>query len=212
VRDAANLVWKLALVRRGLAGDALLDTYQREREPHVRAVIALAVDLGRILQTTDAELARARDADFRAMGAAEVGHGPIAQVRMPPLGAGALRRSGGADDPAGLLLPQVTVRVDGAVARLDDVLGPGFALVARDDPRRGLGVAARATLETLGTRFVQIAAEPPGTRDLDGRLDAWLRRHGAALVRPDRQVFGVATDDAAREALVGALGTALSAP
>ena len=39
IRDAANLTWKLALVLAGRADDALLDTYQAERRPHVRRVI-----------------------------------------------------------------------------------------------------------------------------------------------------------------------------
>ncbi|MDM0065731.1 FAD-dependent oxidoreductase [Variovorax sp. J31P207] len=33
IQDAANLGWKLALVAQGLAGDALLDTYDAERRP-----------------------------------------------------------------------------------------------------------------------------------------------------------------------------------
>ena len=33
MQDAYNLIWKLALVIRGQAGDALLDSYEQEREP-----------------------------------------------------------------------------------------------------------------------------------------------------------------------------------
>jgi 3-(3-hydroxy-phenyl)propionate hydroxylase len=40
IRDAAQLMWKLGLLRDGTASGALLDTYQIEREPHVRAIIA----------------------------------------------------------------------------------------------------------------------------------------------------------------------------
>ncbi|HKP75509.1 MAG TPA: bifunctional 3-(3-hydroxy-phenyl)propionate/3-hydroxycinnamic acid hydroxylase, partial [Longimicrobiaceae bacterium] len=39
IRDAANLAWKLELVARGVASPSLLDTYQAEREPHVRRII-----------------------------------------------------------------------------------------------------------------------------------------------------------------------------
>jgi 3-(3-hydroxy-phenyl)propionate hydroxylase len=62
VRDAHNLAWKLALVSRGLANDRLLDTYETERSPHVRSIIETAVALGGLLQTTDPEVAAARDA------------------------------------------------------------------------------------------------------------------------------------------------------
>ena len=39
MQDAYNLAWKLALVIQGKAGDALLDTYEREREPVSEQVI-----------------------------------------------------------------------------------------------------------------------------------------------------------------------------
>ncbi|MEV4245616.1 FAD-dependent monooxygenase [Streptosporangium canum] len=40
IQDAYNLGWKLALVLRGAAGDALLDTYQAERLPVARTILA----------------------------------------------------------------------------------------------------------------------------------------------------------------------------
>ena len=49
MRDALNLAWKLAFVKRGVAGDALLDTYTPERVPHVRSTVAHAVDMGRLI-------------------------------------------------------------------------------------------------------------------------------------------------------------------
>ncbi|GAA2333612.1 FAD-dependent monooxygenase [Dactylosporangium salmoneum] len=39
LQDAANLGWKLGLVARGLAGDALLDTYEAERRPVAARVL-----------------------------------------------------------------------------------------------------------------------------------------------------------------------------
>ena len=48
IRDAANLAWKLAhCICRG-HDDAMLDSYQSERHPQVRAFIEGAVDLGRL--------------------------------------------------------------------------------------------------------------------------------------------------------------------
>ncbi|MFN5720338.1 MAG: FAD-dependent monooxygenase, partial [Bradyrhizobium sp.] len=49
IRDAVNLAWKLRLVLRGDAGETLLDSYEIERKPHVRAVVASAKEFGKII-------------------------------------------------------------------------------------------------------------------------------------------------------------------
>ncbi|MEM7140956.1 MAG: bifunctional 3-(3-hydroxy-phenyl)propionate/3-hydroxycinnamic acid hydroxylase [Actinomycetota bacterium] len=48
-RDVFNLAWKLGMVSRGVAGDALLDTYDEERRPHAATVVEYAVDAGRLI-------------------------------------------------------------------------------------------------------------------------------------------------------------------
>ncbi|HEX5613642.1 MAG TPA: bifunctional 3-(3-hydroxy-phenyl)propionate/3-hydroxycinnamic acid hydroxylase, partial [Acidimicrobiia bacterium] len=116
IRDARNLAWKLDLVLDGVASDALLDTYQQEREPHVRAITDLAVTLGGIIQTTDPDVAAARDEAIRG------GAGPVEQQGMPAIGAGLVVRPGVSGTHVGRTLPQGR---PGA----DDRLGDGFALV-----------------------------------------------------------------------------------
>ena len=49
LRDVHQLAWKLAAVLAGEADDDLLDTYQAEREPHARALIRVALLLGRLM-------------------------------------------------------------------------------------------------------------------------------------------------------------------
>ena len=49
MRDAMNIAWKMAFVKRGLMGERVLDTYTEERAPHVRSTIAHAVDMGRLI-------------------------------------------------------------------------------------------------------------------------------------------------------------------
>lgn len=49
MRDAANLAWKMSFVKRGLASDSFLRTYSEERVPHVRSIVAHAVDVGRLI-------------------------------------------------------------------------------------------------------------------------------------------------------------------
>jgi 3-(3-hydroxy-phenyl)propionate hydroxylase len=51
LRDAANLAWKMKRVLQGAANDSLLDSYQPERDPHVRAIIGLAIGMGRVVCT-----------------------------------------------------------------------------------------------------------------------------------------------------------------
>ena len=79
IRDVANLAWKLAAVLRGQAPMDLLDSYERERAPHVAAFIELAVRLGNIIQTTDPQAARERDARFKA-GQPEIFHFPAPRL------------------------------------------------------------------------------------------------------------------------------------
>ncbi|MBL4826241.1 MAG: bifunctional 3-(3-hydroxy-phenyl)propionate/3-hydroxycinnamic acid hydroxylase, partial [Spongiibacteraceae bacterium] len=65
LRDVANLAWKMELITQGKAPLELLDTYQCERDPHVRSVISTAVETGRYICILDKEKAAARDESIR---------------------------------------------------------------------------------------------------------------------------------------------------
>jgi 3-(3-hydroxy-phenyl)propionate hydroxylase len=120
MRDAANLAWKLERVVRGTSPDTLLDTYQAEREPHVLQLVGAAVSFGRLICTTDREVAAQRDADLLASRAA--GGGTVGTAMAPALGPGPLVGAGG-----GLQARQPIL--DGN--RMDDLVGGRFAVVAR---------------------------------------------------------------------------------
>jgi 3-(3-hydroxy-phenyl)propionate hydroxylase len=175
IRDAANLAWKLDAVLRGRASDALLETYQAEREPHVRSAIELAIGMGRVVCTLDPDAAAARDA---SMLAAQAGGAPaLPPARPSPFASGCvLAGSAG----AGELFPQPVAGEASAPLRLDDRLGDEAWLIAR-----GSAGAAAA-----GVRLMDVDAED--LAPFRGALLAWLDRHGAdaVLVRPDRYVFG----------------------
>src|SRR4029450_7667578 len=70
LRDAMNLAWKLDLALGGRAGEALLDSYESERAPHVRNAIELSVSLGRVICVADPPEAEARDHRMAADDAA----------------------------------------------------------------------------------------------------------------------------------------------
>ena len=175
IRDAANLAWKLGAVLRGAASEALLDSYQSEREPHVRAAIELAIGMGRVVCTLDRDAAAQRDA---GMLAAQAGGAPALPPMQPsPFAAGCLL----AGSPgAGELFPQPTAGDEPARLRMDDRLGDGACLIAR----------APADGAAPGVRLLDLDAE--ALAPFRPALLAWLDRRGvdAVLVRPDRYVFG----------------------
>lgn len=99
--------------------------------------------------------------------------------------------------PAGLLSPHGTVRQGDKRGRFDDVVGPGFMLIARSvETLNALGAAQKAVLTGLGARLVHMVA--PGvsvsgaTQDLDGKFLPWMANLGleAMLVRPDFYLYG----------------------
>ena len=161
LRDAANLAWKLAMVIKGEADAALLDTYQTERAPHVRATIDMAIMMGRMVCTTSRWRAAVRDAKFAI--ARVLGKLPDGPPAYPPISAGAIL-AGSAG--AGSYFPQ-PVAADNT--RLDDALaGTGPWLITREQLQVGdfdpFGEALSARFDVLGA--------------------------AAVLVRPDRHVFG----------------------
>jgi 3-(3-hydroxy-phenyl)propionate hydroxylase len=114
--------------------------------------------------------------------------------------------------PVGRALPQPDV-LGGDRRRipLDDVLGPGFALLAVDPPADDPFVALRHPLwNRIGARRVAVVLgdRAPGrdsrrVADLDGQLGSFLGTSGRfVVVRPDR--FVAATFAAAEEGRVAA--------
>jgi len=213
MRDAANLSWKLGLALRG-ESDALLDTYQQERAPHVRQVIGIAIDMGRIICTLDPQVAAARDAQMIG-GAERPGSGGA--MRLPDLQQGFL-----APEPrhslTGSLGLQAQVRgVDGSEALLDDHVGPGFALLW-NGPAAPLSEKARSALARLGARQVSILAPggavenlPGGAdvvvEDVEGSYERWFHTNDAAavLVRPDFAVYGATAEAKEMSAMLEAI-------
>ena len=220
VRDADNLSWKLHSILKHGASEAILDTYETERKPHAKAMIALSVFNKSLVSVKNPVGAKARDAAM------------VTAIHTPGLG-GWVRRAGMKPKPRfrkdaylgmprgirgaeGTLPPQPVVRrYDGRPVRLDDALGFGWAVVGIGvDPRESLELgpweqvgATFATLFARGTRpqgAIGDGRRKAGLVDIEdtnGELAAWLRkhgiRHGSVLVlRPDKYVFGASKDGA----------------
>jgi 3-(3-hydroxy-phenyl)propionate hydroxylase len=203
VRDAANLAWKLAEVLAGRLDPAALDSYEQERRPHTEATVRLSERLGRVVMTADPRLARRRDAHFTNALRDPTKRAFYEEMRYRPAHA---YRAGLVIPPAGNVGAQVGVLLGqprafdtaaGRTALLDELLGPGWALLGVGVDPPGLEAAAELTA-ALHPSVAQVATMdrlPPGPRvlvDVDGRLDAeFAGYHGRiVLVRPDRFVAG----------------------
>lgn len=202
-RDAVNLGWKIPLVQRGLCDAALLDSYGAERDAHARDLVEWAVAIGKLMETLAAREAGRPDPYPDADPSAGYGQGRTA----PPLRDGVLvQEQVGEASPVGTLPRQPTVQTrNGARCRFDELLGPGVALVGRKASDLRLGDAARATLEGLGGRAVALE----DLEVIEGRHDPLFDAHPAALLRPDRYVFGVVDDTRDADEIVAELARRL---
>jgi 3-(3-hydroxy-phenyl)propionate hydroxylase len=245
IRDALNLSWKLAMVSRGLAGEHILDSYESERRDHVRAMVDLSTWVGRAVSITNPIGARLRDVFFRSLSAIPKAKAYIVTMRfkpMPLITTGALTTKGSvsAPSPVGRLFIQPTVSTRTAPSvKLDDAVGPWFALIAwNNNPRQILDDDALRRLARSGVRLVtarpavQLSWEDPGADawgggrgqgsaddevlivgDLDGSLKRWFDGHpeSVLLLRPDRIVGGASPAYAASD-MVRAFDAVVGAP
>lgn len=198
VRDVANLCWKIAAVLDGSAPDALLNSYQAERMPHVRETTKRAVRVGRIITEPRPAVAALRNAVMRAV------------PRIPRLPAklhatmwipDAHYRDGylGGTHPAlGWQLPQPwLIDEKGGGVRLDDALRGEWTLL-----HTGAATAGLQAWKTMGISTIRLIGPsgypmPDSLVDGGGSLVAWLADKGAeaVVVRPDGFVYAAAGAD-----------------
>jgi len=184
MRDAANLGWKLDLVLRGLSGPELLDTYQLEREPHVRDWTLISIESGKLPCTVDPKAAEERDQRFR-----EGWRPPMPD--FPKLTSGVLHAGpdGTLRPPVGELALQARVHIEGRADLLDALLPRGrFTLLSTvGNPLEAVDADRRSDLEALGIVSVHLGTGV----DVDGEYAKYFDAHKieVMLVRPDFYVF-----------------------
>lgn len=203
IRDASNLVWKLALVQRGLASAALLDTYQEERLPHVRQTTLVTKEFGQVICERDPQRAAARDEKMMAELARNPGP-TVRQSLIPGLSGGFLApldRVGA----RGALFPQPLVRNHaGREGLLDSFTSSVFrVVVAAGGDVAALKAELRTWEDLTGLPLVFVRLRDPeqhgepGPHDYSEQGDIlrnWMaeRRCVMVVVRPDHYVFGTA--------------------
>jgi 3-(3-hydroxy-phenyl)propionate hydroxylase len=182
VRDAMNLAWKLAGVLSRALPERVLDTYEIERKPHVRALIRLAKFVG-MAMTEGGKVGNV----LRRVLAPRLHLVPGISAHILNSETPALHRCELVVRPrlrrslAGRLCPNA-VLADGV--RFDDVAAGRFALVTSTDPSPD----QRTAVQHRGGVLVVARS---GTE-----LGRWLRegRATAATIRPDGTVLRAGRD------------------
>ncbi len=193
-RDAFNLSWKLSTVLDGQAGGALLDTYEQERKPHATWTVDHAVSLGKLI---DAFAAAAEGGEQPGPEHARSGYGGGRE--SPHLRQGLLY---GESRLVGRPCAQPTVGQGGVIrVRLDDLMGPGWALLAREDPTPLLDTDTLAFWNQIGGRCLGLPAESCNPDPLARVFD----EHLALIVRPDRIVYAAISHEDGAPALRAAV-------
>ncbi|MFC4852951.1 bifunctional 3-(3-hydroxy-phenyl)propionate/3-hydroxycinnamic acid hydroxylase [Actinophytocola glycyrrhizae] len=194
LRDAANLVWKLALVLAGDADEGLLDSYEAERRPHTEEMAATSVRMGHVFLVRNRFAAAARDLVLTAVQRVPRVRRFISHFEFKPLPAHreGLMAGGRGEGVLGTMFPQPTI----AGRPLDDLLGPGFAVLGPD-------VTAGTVKSWAGPPATFHRVSPAPTRSdevaelVDESLAAWFARHrvGMVVLRPDRFVYATSVSD-----------------
>jgi 3-(3-hydroxy-phenyl)propionate hydroxylase len=205
--DAGNLAWKLALVQRGHAADALLDSYSQERVPATRENIAFGAKSTEFMAPPHHGFALMREAALRlAMVAPDMRSlinprqsSPVEYVGSPlnqPDHGSAF--AGGAR--AGMPGPEARLHTLQGPGHLTTLFGTGFVALYFSNNQRLpeclQSVAAAPPSDTAALRLVRVAAEgtPDARTVVDELGQAWQRydaRDGTLyLMRPDGYVMG----------------------
>jgi 3-(3-hydroxy-phenyl)propionate hydroxylase len=216
LRDAFNLSWKLAWILQGRLDETRLGSYHTERHAHTKAMIELADLFGSVLSQRNRLVAWVRDRFFMSIRNIPRVRDYVLQMRfkpMPRFTEGVLHASGDPtrDELVGRMFIQPLVEIEpGKPRKLDDVLGPRFALISwRCDILRDAPPALREALRRLGCdHYVAVRARcgpqegcvsashlPSDVllQDTENSLQPWFHARGMdwVLLRPDRFVAAV---------------------
>ncbi|MGI9058243.1 MAG: bifunctional 3-(3-hydroxy-phenyl)propionate/3-hydroxycinnamic acid hydroxylase [Ktedonobacteraceae bacterium] len=226
LRDAHNLCWKLSLVLHGLAHPQLLETYHQERYKHVAQMIFFSSFLGNIVMSTKKPVALVRNLLLEGSNTVPAMRDYLTEGRIKPqpkYTAGFFIPDGKRDNRAitGFMLPQpVVTTLQGNNVLLDEMLGGGFAIIALHPHASRAFTQLHSTFwESLNTRMVcvqpqlrynesrpysEIATMNSNSASyttVTSNDDNFLRnnRDLFVVVRPDRYVLGVFTEEKAEQ-------------
>ena len=213
VRDASNLAWKLAAVVQGQLGPKLMASYEPERRDHAWSMIEFALAIGRVMRPPNALAAFALEYGFLLLSRFPKARDYIAQMKFKPpprFAQGFLvpDAAGAKKTLVGRMMPQPRVLTDDMrEVLLDEVLGPGFAvLVHSNRPQAALQALSSGAWGAFMSHCVVMRPDGTETQVPDGVTavrvfgiaDRRLARFAdhVLLLRPDRYVAACVPVDA----------------
>jgi 3-(3-hydroxy-phenyl)propionate hydroxylase len=188
-RDVANLSWKMAMILNHQADASILDSYQPERDPHVRAVITAAVNAGRYICILDQQQAAFRDADIREKVRRNELPTTAAEL-IPPIQSGIVATR---TTKAGVRFIQPRLTIEGKEKLLDDIAPGQWKLFVKN------GAILTSAQDTKQSYLTNVDLQIYNAEDLGchNPITQWLAdcQVQAVLVRPDFYVYGTAGHD-----------------
>jgi 3-(3-hydroxy-phenyl)propionate hydroxylase len=193
IRDAYSLAWRLRAILKFGLDDALLDSYQVERQPHVEAMTQSAISLGGLIEAKKGPAQVMRNLMMPILSKNPKFANSLAV--SPDAKSGWFSAKPEKKNALGQMLPQPHVTLkSGKSVPFDSVYGLDFAVIGYDtDPATAAGADAWKKLDAT---FVTVRpAGTKATRDGDvvdetGEIGEWMKARGAAIIalRPDRLV------------------------
>lgn len=213
LRDATNIAWKLASVVKGAAHPRILESYDSERREHAETMVNFATWMGAFYKPRSRFTEYFRDLFFKSIQWLPSMRDYILHLKFKPMSRYTqgvvvpLEGPGRKDDPVGRMFMQPMVERDGKPLKLDDAVGPRFAVFAVNfDPAAALSDRNKAFLERIDAGIFHVMpSRSPAARiakqraaqvldDVQGKFRDWLMKNPQwdfIVVRPDRYVAAV---------------------
>lgn len=201
LRDTANVAWKVAMAIRRQAPVSLLASYEAERRGPIWSMIQLAVTMGEIIMPRSKQDSALRSALFAKLDEFPGGREFLMGMKFKPRPRcedGVFVSPTEPNVPGSLvaaMIPQPTVEIGGKPRKLDDVIGPRFALIVQSgavekfasEHLQMLWPELNPVLLSLAPRpSPQSAALHAAVLDPEIAFPLLAHRDQILLVRPDR--------------------------
>tara|TARA_B100001029_G_scaffold22681_1_gene15482 strand:+ start:2098 stop:3627 length:1530 start_codon:yes stop_codon:yes gene_type:complete len=186
-RDALNLSWKLGSVIEGILPAKVLNSYEEERLPHSKFVVKGSAAIGKLMSAYSDAIKKGNLSSVPEK-LVQKGYGSYS---LPPLNSGLLFQ--GRHNPLNLSgehFPQIIKVKEDCLEKQDALLGDHFSLVSKDELI--LDQEDKEFLLSIRTNMVNL-------EDWMIEDNNWIARiaekNNIFLVRPDKIIFGSASND-----------------